>query len=118
VGGKILDDSGTQDQRPEDYLAVLLAETASLRQGNAEILHYLSQQGVRLDPAGVILTRLQVLVDLILTSEHKIVYDHAFEVKMREQLEAARSQFNQQKLLAGVTGAGPAFGFSSKHPGS
>lgn len=92
--------------------SVLDAKLAKLRKANADKYQSVSQQGLRLDPSSVIMTRLNSFIDFVFDAdkEKKINFELIFEEQISQMLEQAEGQLTKARLLAppqaGVPGVG------------
>lgn len=76
-----------------------------VRERNRKNFAYIEAREQTLDPYGVMLTRLNVLIDFIMPVEkQKLFFEYSFELTMEKQLEAAVSEVNKSLLLDGVNG--------------
>lgn len=63
-----------------------------------------NSQQMTLDPTGVMLTRLEALVDFLLDDRMKLLFEYKFEAEIGGQLEDALSEVTRMQLLEGVSG--------------
>lgn len=69
------------------------------RESNKNNVQSLAMEGAQLDPAGVLMTRIETLVSA-LDERTRLVADLYFEKAVYDQLEGAAQQVRQAKLLA------------------
>lgn len=97
-----------EDVEPTDEeLAERLQEAKDRNQGRAQEL---AKYG-RLDPAGVMLNRLEVLLQSIFDERSRLVFEIRFEEMMEGVIEDALAQAKTQQLLAPPPPGTPLPGF-------
>jgi len=71
-----------------------------IRKSNAEKFAQLQKSGIRLDPASVVMTRLNTLLEFLLSEDDRTLYEIEFEEAVKEILDKADEQVRKAQLLA------------------
>lgn len=68
------------------------------KERNAQRMKILSQYG-QLDPNGVVMTRLEVLIDCLLDEESRLIFEIKFEETMERAIEQAIQEAQKSQLV-------------------
>lgn len=90
-----MSDSEAPSEPSNDELQQQLDE---LRAKNQEVAKELAQYG-RLDPSGIMLNRLEVLLQAIFDEHSRLVYEIRFETMMEGVLQDALAEGRKQQLV-------------------
>lgn len=83
-------------------------ELAQIREANAARVKALMELGRRPDPGGVLMARVNLLLDLLLDPDARTEFEMAFEATMTDMLDQAIGQARQMSLLVPATPPVPA----------
>lgn len=100
------DDSTPVDQ-PGEVRERMQQRIDDARKVNRDKYRALLTQGEKPDPYTVLLTRMESLVDLLLSDEEKLALDAVFEARMTGVLNACLASLRQRQLMTPSTAAPP-----------
>ncbi len=82
-------------------------QAEKVKKANLRLVKDLAVIGMRLDPSTVLLARIDALLDGILTTDQRELFEFAFEQKINDMLTEAQKQATRQKLLSNVDNVAP-----------
>lgn len=103
-----------------ERMAVLGKHLSAVRQSNRDLVGVLQQHGTGIDPTSVLLTRLNVMADVLFgplrygedgrpseATPQRLAFEIQYEEGMNEILRKSQGEAARQTLLRGVPGVDP-----------